>query len=72
LKVSSGWEDTDLTCSDRLSTSEYSREVNPELAYYPHFTYGRVLDLFKAIDSVALIWQFFGKKGLKALSDLKN
>jgi hypothetical protein len=37
---------------------EYGREVSPDLSYLPHFTWGRVLDLFKAIDSIALIWQF--------------
>lgn len=41
--------------------NHYDREVNVSLSYLPHFTYGRVLDLFKAIDSVSLIWQFAKK-----------
>jgi hypothetical protein len=36
----------------------YERKVDVDLSYLPHFTWGRTLDLFKAIDSVSLIWQF--------------
>jgi hypothetical protein len=57
-----GWYGTNLKCADKLHVSEYTREVNPELAYYPHFTWGRVLDLWKAIDSAAMIWQAFLSK----------
>jgi hypothetical protein len=36
----------------------YDRKVDTALSYLPHFTWGRTLDLFKAIDSISLIWQF--------------
>lgn len=41
-----------------IRTETYERKVDVNLEYVPHFTWGRTLDLFKAIDSVSLIWQF--------------
>jgi hypothetical protein len=46
-------------------TESYDRKVNVDLEYLPHFTWGRTLDLFKAIDSVALIWSRIDKKSIK-------
>jgi hypothetical protein len=40
-----------------VTAFEFRRETNVDLSYLPHFTYGRTLDLWKAIDSIALIWQ---------------
>jgi hypothetical protein len=42
----------------KLTTSTYNREVQQNVSYLPQFTWGRTLDLFKAIDAVSLIWQF--------------
>lgn len=42
--------------------SKYVRKVNLDLSYLPHFTWGRTLDLFKAIDTASLIWQFLPKR----------
>lgn len=42
--------------------NKYARKVNLKMSYLPHFTWGRTLDLFKAIDAVSLIWQFLPKR----------
>jgi hypothetical protein len=41
-----------------VSRSSYTRKVDLDLSYLPHFTWGRVLDLNRAIDSISLLWQF--------------
>jgi hypothetical protein len=41
-----------------IKRTQYERKVDVDLSYLPHFTYGRVLDLYKAVDSLMLIWQF--------------
>jgi len=45
-----------------VTAFEFRREVNVDLSYLPHFTYGRTLDLWKELDSVALIWQSLPKR----------
>jgi hypothetical protein len=45
----------------RYTDSVYERTVNNELEFLPHFTWGRTLDVFKAIDAASLIWQFLPK-----------
>jgi hypothetical protein len=44
-----------------FESSCYDRKVDTALSYLPHFTWGRTLDLFKAIDSLSLLWQFAAK-----------
>lgn len=44
-----------------LETNAYDRKVDLDLSYLPHFTWGRTLDLWKALDSISLIWQFANK-----------
>jgi hypothetical protein len=41
-----------------IEQETYERKVNLDLSYLPQFTWGRTLDLFKAIDSISLLWQF--------------
>lgn len=41
-----------------MEYNSYDRKCNVDISYLPHFTWGRTLDLFKAIDSISLIWQF--------------
>jgi len=50
-----------------LTLVQYKRSKDLQLSYLPHFTWGRTLDLFKAIDAISLIWQFLPKliKGRK-------
>jgi hypothetical protein len=47
---------------DTLEESFFDREVDVTLSLLPHFTWGRTLDLFKAIDSAALTWQKLARK----------
>lgn len=42
-----------------IEYNHYDREVDLDLSYLPQFTYGRTLDLFKAIDALSIIWQMF-------------
>jgi hypothetical protein len=65
-RVSSGngaW--SAVSCpSSSITLDTYTRECQVAMSYLPHFTWGRTLDLFKAIDSISLIWQFLpNKKG---------
>jgi hypothetical protein len=41
-----------------IVTEKYDRRVNVDLSYLPHFTWGRTLDLFKAVDALLILWQF--------------
>lgn len=40
------------------SSEQYVREVNVDLSYLPHFTWGRTLDIYKAVDAALIAWQF--------------
>jgi hypothetical protein len=42
---------------DKVGYNSFDRECNVGMSYLPHFTWGRVLDLFKVLDSISLIWQ---------------
>jgi hypothetical protein len=56
--------------SMKLETFQYIRRCHVDMELLPHFTWGRTLDLYKAVDAVSLIWQIAenlllkrGKKG---------
>lgn len=38
---------------------QFRRTCNTNVEYIPHFTWLRAMDLFKVVDSLALIWQIF-------------
>jgi hypothetical protein len=44
------------------TSSTYERQCHTDLSFLPHFTWGRTLDLFKAVDALSLIWQNLPKK----------
>jgi hypothetical protein len=46
---------------DVLYLDSYDRAANTDERYMPHFTWGRTLDCWKAIDALTLIWQFASK-----------
>lgn len=46
-----------LDVEDFVRYKAYKRQVNVDLSMMPHFTWGRVLDLFKLIDSLSILWQ---------------
>jgi hypothetical protein len=64
--VYTNWSDAELPIDDTYTRSSYDREINVDISYLPHFTWGRTLDLFKAIDAASLIWQFMPKRKRKS------
>jgi hypothetical protein len=51
--------------SDSLTEEHYNRRCHVDMSYLPHFTWGRVLDLFRLVDSLSLIWQRLPKRRRK-------
>jgi hypothetical protein len=49
---------------DKVGFHSFDRHVGVPLSYQPHFTWGRTLDLWKALDSISLLWQPFASKFL--------
>jgi hypothetical protein len=49
------WQPAKGAC--KFYRTSYRRKTNVDVSYLPHFTFGRVIDLYKVIDSIGLIWQ---------------